>query len=365
MDTESLTETICRLIKNNYDLGHLNHVEEIFGGYCNKSYAISIVNENKKCRYFLRLYNSNTSENEILFEHSLLNHLRSNGLTLSASLIPCRNGATVSHAQSLDNQQNSRLFSAIFAFLEGEDTYSWTYNKLTDKEFVSSAEVLAHFHHCGHGFKKPFGADRVQPRIMALIPTFKNTFSSLLKHAGDGQCDRQFKDNFNTICNTLDYAVTFDVKFKGMKELPIHCDYHPGNLKYGDEKVVGLFDFDWAKVDYRLFDVALGLIYFTSIWGGQAKKGLRKDTLRLFLSTYNQTCCQLIHIYPLTKQEQSYLVPMLSIANLYVLHWELINFYNTPGLNDDEYFLYIDHTIGLMHWLLRNEDEIEFWVDTI
>jgi homoserine kinase type II len=362
LKNESLAKTICRLMEENYDLCQLNHAEEILGGYCNKSYAIWMSNEDQKCRYFLRLYNSNTLEHEILFEHGLLNHLRSNGFTLSASIIPCRNGETVAHTQSPDNQQNNRLFFTLFTFLEGEDKYSWTYSNLTDKEFVSTAEVLAHFHHCGHGFKKPFGADRVQPRIMNFIPTFKDTFSSFLEHAGDGRCDSIFKDNFNTICKTLDYAVSFDVKFKGMKELPIHCDYHPGNLKYCDEKVVGLFDFDWSKIDYRLFDVALGLIYFTSIWGDQAE-GLRQDEFNLFLNKYNEACSRLNHIYPLTKQEQSYLVPMLTIANLYVLNWELVNFYNTPGLNDDDYFLYIDHTIGLMHWLLLNEDELEFWVN--
>lgn len=362
LNNESLAETISRLIEENYDLGKLNHVQEILSGYCNKSYAVWVSREDKKCRYFLRLYSSNTSEQEILFEHCLLNHIRSNGFTLSASIIPCRNGATVAHRASPDKQKNNRLFFAIFEFLEGEDKYSWTSNNLTDKELVSSAEVLAHFHHCGHGFKKPFKADRVQSRIMSSISTLKNTFSSFLEHTGDGLCDWVFKDNFHTICKTLDYAVSFEVKFKGMKEVPIHGDYHPGNLKYCDEKVVGLVDFDWSKIDYRLFDLALGLVYFASIWGDQAE-GLRRDEFNLFLTTYNEACRGLNHICPLTKQEQSYLVQMLSVANLYILNWELDSFYNTPGLNDDEYFFYIDHTLGLMHWLQRNEDKLEFWVN--
>lgn len=357
-NNESLAETISRLIEDNYDLGKLNHVQEIVSGYCNKSYSVWMSRGDKICRYFLRLYNSNTSKQEILFEHCLLNHIKSNGFTLSASIVPCRNGATFAHTASPDEQQNDKLFLALFEFLEGEDKHSWTSCNLTDSEFVSSAEVLAHFHHCGHGFQKPHKADRVQPRIMSFVYTLKDTFSSFLEQAGDGLCDDIFKDNFDTICKSLDYVVSFDGKLKGMKELPIHGDYHPGNLKYRDEKVVGLFDFDWSKIDYRLFDLALGLVYFVSIWGDQAE-GLRKDKFNLFLTTYNEACKGLNHIFPLTKQEQSYLVPMLSVANLYILNWELGSFYSTPGLNDDEYFLYIDHTLRLMHWLLLNEDKLE------
>ena len=146
-----------------------------------------------------------------------------------------------------------------------------------------------------------------------------------------------------------------------MKIIPIHCDYHPGNLKFRDEKGVGIFDFDWSKIDYRLFDVALGLVYFTSIWNEQAA-GLRPDKFALFLSTYNEACNRFAQIDPLTNQERKYLVPMLSIANLYVLNWDLVDFYETPDQNDDEYYSYINHNIGLVHWLAHHEDELEVWV---
>ena len=122
------------------------------------------------------------------------------------------------------------------------------------------------------------------------------------------------------------------------------------------------FDFDWSKVDYRLFDVALGLVYFTSIWDDQAA-GLRPDKFTLFLSTYNEACHRSSHINPLTKQERRYLVSMLSIANLYVLNWDLVDFYDTPEQDDDEYYSYIDHNIGLLHWIALHEDDLELCVN--
>lgn len=362
LNNERLKKTIRRLMEENYDLGKLTRVKAVLGGYCNKSYAVWMSTNDHAQRYFLRLYNPNVFENEILFEHALLNHLRKNGFTLAAAIIPCRNRATVVFTPPPENHLGTRAFWALFEFLNGEDKYSWTHTDLTDKEFISSAEILALLHHCGHGFKKPLGADRAQPQIMEFMPTFKNTFAAILEQAENRRCDRLFKDNFKPILKALDYAASFDVRFQGMLKIPIHCDYHPGNLKFSDEKCVGIFDFDWSKVDYRLFDVALGLVYFTSLWNDQAA-GLRPDKFSLFLRNYNQTCHRLARISPLTKQELRYLVPMLSVANLFVLNWDLVNFYNTPEPDDDEYYMFIDHNIGLMHWIAYNEDELNLWAE--
>jgi hypothetical protein len=53
------------------------------------------------------------------------------------------------------------------------------------------------------------------------------------------------------------------------------------------------------------------------------------------------------------------LVPILSIADLYVLNWDLVDFYDTPEPDDDEYYAYIDHNIGLMHWIKRHEEALD------
>ncbi|MGB5748656.1 MAG: phosphotransferase [Desulfobacterales bacterium] len=347
-------------MKENYDLGKVTRIEEVSGGYCNKSYAVWMTTNEHTHRYFLRLYNPNVIYSEILFEHALLKHLRSNGFTLAAGIVECRNGETIAQSSSPHNHWETRALWALFEFLAGEDKYSWTHTDLTDKEFVSAAEILAHLHHCAHGFKKPSGADRAQPRIMELIPTFKTKFAAFLGKADDRRCDRLLKKNLDLIRKSFDHAVSFEARLQGMPQIPIHCDYHPGNLKFEDEKVIGIFDFDWSKIDYRLFDVALALVYFTGRWCDQAI-GLRPDQFSLFLGTYNQACRRLAHISPMTEQEQKHLIPMLSIANLYVLNWELVDYYDTVVPDDDTYYKFIDHHIGLMQWIRSNGDELELW----
>lgn len=365
LNNERLTTTIRQIMEEKYDLGRLTRVKEIFGGYCNKSYAVWMSTDDQTRRLFLRLYNPNVIESEILFEHALLNYLRSNGFTLAAAIIPCRDNTTLIYTPPPEDHPGEKALWALFEFLEGEDKYSWTQTDLTDNEFISAAEILAHLHHAGHGFEKPPGADRAQPRIMEFIPTFKSKFSIYRDQAGDRQCDRRcdrlLTDNIESIGKSLDHALAYADRFEGMQELPIHCDYHPGNLKYRDQKGVGLFDFDWSKVDYRLFDVALALVYFTSIWD-ERKAELREDKFILFLRTYNEACRRFTRINPLTDQEKNNLVPMLGIANLYVLNWDLVDFYEGTELDDDEYCSYVYHNIGLMHWISQHEDELQTWI---
>jgi homoserine kinase type II len=358
LSDDALTDTIRQLVESEYDLGHVHRIKEILGGYCNKGYALWLQSKNQEDKFFLRLYNPNIDEKEIQFEHALLIHLQSNGFDLAARIIPCRNKSTLVQTPAPEDHPSEKALWALFKFLEGEDKYTWTQTNLSDKEFISAAEILAHLHHCGHDFKKPAGADRVQPPIMPFIGTFKATFTEYLHKTRGRRCDGLFQANFKIICAALDDAVSYTEAFIGMPQIPIHCDYHPGNLKYRDEKGVGLFDFDWSKIDYRLFDLALGLVYFTSIWDAE-QQGLRAEKFSLFLNAYNRACRSLEHIQTLSSQEKQNLVPMLSIANLYVLNWDLLDFYGLSQPDDAEYYTYINHNIGLMHWILAHPDALE------
>jgi homoserine kinase type II len=356
-----LARTIDRLLEEHYDIGRLTGVTEILGGYCNRSYAVQVMRKGRQRRYFLRLYNPDIQIKEIIFEHALINHLISNGFDLAAAIIPCRNGETMVAARPLESHRADLALWALFDFLEGENTYSWTHTDLSDKAVASAADVLARLHHCAYGFEAPPGAERNQPRIMAFIPTFEKCFSKFLHQAGQRQCDSLFRNHFKAICASLQDAVSYTNRFQGMPAMPVHCDYHPGNLKYRNQEVVGIFDFDWSKIDYRLFDLALGLYYFTAVWDGP-ECGLRRDIFERFLGIYNQACRTYDHIAPLSEQETHNLVPMLSVANLYVLNWDLVDFYTMAEPSDDEYIVYFEHEIDSMHWINAHASMLEKWV---
>lgn len=53
-----------------------------------------------------------------------------------------------------------------------------------------------------------------------------------------------------------------DAEYWALPQCVIHGDYHPANLKFEGDKVVGLFDFDWASAGPRAVDIADGVLFF-------------------------------------------------------------------------------------------------------
>ena len=88
LNNDELTAQIQRIMETHYDLGKLTRIKEIFGGFCNKSYAVWMSRDDTQKKLFLRLYNPAVVESEIRFEHALVSHLRRKGFELAAAVIP-------------------------------------------------------------------------------------------------------------------------------------------------------------------------------------------------------------------------------------------------------------------------------------
>jgi homoserine kinase type II len=116
----------------------------------------------------------------------------------------------------------------------------------------------------------------------------------------------------------------------------------------GDE-ITGLFDFDWSKVDFRCFDVALAVWYFFETWEEPDNGQLRLDEVRTFLSTYQEALRDHTTLGPLSTVELNTLPTMIQAANLYVLNWTVFDYYQKE-VNPDEYLIYLRHGIKFIEW---------------
>lgn len=354
--TTSIAEKIRRIVEDRYDLGEFVGAREIHGGTVNTSFLVRIAENQKTIKpYFLREYNPAARESEIRFEHALLSHLRCSGFELASVPITGRDNTTYFQESASSPLLQADNFWALFDFLKGEDKYSWIETDLTDEEVSSSADILARLHHHGADFKKPTNSDRAQPPILHFLPLLKQNFAAFSTEAQKSRSSELFKKHAPKIQSILDAGITAPERYAGLFKIPIHCDYHPGNLKFENGKGVGLFDFDWSKIDYRVFDVALALFYFTAQWRGDNAGCLRLSPFRLFLNVYQETCSHLDRVGPMTPRELQALVPMLAYANLYVLNWSVIDFSAKTDADDDEYYTYIHHGIRVMEWIEDNE----------
>ena len=353
------------IVKAHYELGELLHSEELHGGYVNRSFAIRVKRNGGQIKYLIRRYNPAIEENELRFEHALISYFKANGFDLAAGVIPSKTGGTyVKQERTIAGRMHTD-FWAVFEFLEGEDRYTWVDTNVAREDMINAAEVLADLHRAGHNFRTPQGAERNQPKINDFLATFRQVYAAYSQKAGKTRFDQCFLQHRDHILSVVDQALIPAQDLSRMPQIPVHCDYHQGNLKYEGSRVIGVFDFDWSKIDLRLFDLALALVYFCACWDGPAAGSLILDKFELFLRTYNDRCASKASPGSLTGLEKAFLPSMLAAANLFVLHWTIVDFYSIENPDEDEYMVYLNHGLKLMDWIEAQKDRIVGIIDQI
>ncbi len=354
--TELLEDTVLRqqlveIVEELYDLGRVLEVYQIFGGYINRSFGLVVQRNGIRKDYFLRQYKHGIAEHEIKFEHALINHCAARGFTLAARVIANRQGTTYI------KPANSKSFFAVYEFLEGEDKYTWDNPALNDEEFVSASKMLAVFHTAALGFD-PGKFQRVEPPIRDLLPIFSASLKKFAQIDSVSKFHRFFLGHLKNILESIDHTRITEADASHMLICPIHSDYHPGNLKYENNQVVGIFDFDWSKIDLRLFDVCMAVAYFCCSWDEKNDGDLRLEKAALFLNAYQDQLHQTDGMKPLNAVEIKHLPDMLTAANLCIINWIVSTFYADDDLNDYEYLAYLKHSVRLMYSIEENRSTI-------
>jgi len=357
LESSFLREQVIEVVEGFYDLGKVIDAYELFGGYTNRSFQVIVEQDGVTREYFLRKYKLGIAETEILLEHAMITHAMANGFHLLAGLVPGRDGNTfVSPAISKNK-------FALYHFLQGEDKYSWDNPLMGESEHESSAEVLASFHSAAKGFEQ-HDLGRVEPAILDLIPGLTHSFSSYAK----GERNTKFHDYFNTVLpSILTFLKINTISGEDAAQMvvnPIHCDYHPGNLKLSGGKVVGVFDLDWAKVDLRLFDICLAIIYNSVQWGEQNDGNMILEKCESFLLSYQKTLVEKGNLSPLNGVELDNFPTMMAMANFYLLNWEITDYYSGSDKNDYEYLAYLKHNIRQMHWIESHKNKFAAVADS-
>lgn len=340
-----------------YDLGRVTEVYEIFGGYVNRSFGVYTEKCGEKFCYFVRMYKPGITESEIELEHSLIDFSIANGLDMAAGLIRADNQKTFVKLIEDVNGVSVNRFFAIYDFLQGEDKYTWDNPHLSDEEYASAAIVLATFHNAARNFD-PRGRKRAEPRIMELLPMLPGLFREYAEREANTKFHQYFLNNIDEIIEVLNRVRIPEEAMKEMPVNPIHSDFHPGNLKFKDNRVVGIFDFDWCKIDLRLFDVCLAMVYSCCSWQDEQDGALLLEKCRIFLEAYQKTLGKLAGLAPLNETELEFLPSMLGAANVYLINWVVISFYSGKDLNVYEYLAYLRHNVLLMKWIETNGEQL-------
>jgi homoserine kinase type II len=305
----------------------------------------------------VRKYKHGTVAREIRYEHALVRHIRDKGFTLPARVFETRRGETLVTREELLGSERVERFFAVYEMLEGENKYTWTENRCTDGEYEDGARILARFHQAAHDFE-PGDLFREQPPIMDYLATMAGTFNGYAAAIKGTKYDHYFLSKLPEILEAIDRGLTLSPELEGLPRCPVFCDYHPGNLKWRDERGVGLFDFDWTKLDYRVFDIAIGIVYFCTSWEDRDDGQLRLDKAEVFLRAYQDEASRTEAPGPVTDAELAALPRMLAIAALYVVSWDIVAYYIDRDPNDDEYLYFLEHNVAFVEFIEAHLDEL-------
>ena len=114
LEVEFLSSQLAEVVATDYDLGEVDRVEQIFGGFENLSFGVITKDEDGEHRYFVRKYKYGTVEREIRYEHALVRHIRANGLTLPARVFQNKHGDTlVTREELLDGEPVDTLLRRV------------------------------------------------------------------------------------------------------------------------------------------------------------------------------------------------------------------------------------------------------------
>lgn len=368
VDPQIVRDEVLDVLIARYDLGDIIDVWPISGGYVNWSFGAKAVSKGVETQYFIRKYNRGATAESVRYEHALVEHLVECGFDKVAPVVRADDGESFVITHEAGSAQAER-YVAVYGFLPGECKYSWCFDTdVTEKELNSCARTLAEYH--AHISSIPPGlvgpapspgayqGSGVMPRIMDLLPTLPPIYESLAARTEKNVFGRYLRENIDDILRCVRDATRTAHQLHGLPSLTVHSDFHAGNVKYRDGEVVALFDFDYARFDYRMFDIGHALHFFCFSWDPQHDGDLWQDKLRAFVREYQMAAEEIDAVGPLNAAELRNTIPFLHAGNIFTLDWDIRDFFAAPGRDPEEYIGYLQHNVRLMKTIDAKQDEI-------
>jgi homoserine kinase type II len=343
-----------RDVLSHYELGELTRFERDLRGTVNVSYAVETSRDGRLRRYFLRRYKPDIRHEEVLFEHSLINHLVEHSPCPVARLHRTRTGSTF-YLRPAQQDGQRPCYYAIFDFIHGEDRYTWVGPRCTHQELHNAGALLAAYH-AAVSTLTPEGR-RAEKKILDLLEEIETVWLRAPTMSKGTTFDRFLTENFELVRRSIsETRAALDLpEVESFPEVVIHSDFHPGNLVFDGDEICGLVDFDWSKTDLRAFDVALAVWYFCASWDDGRDGELRLDDAREFLQAYQTVLLSGADCPAFGPDELACFPHLLSAANIYVLFWGLRDYFG-KDVDPDEYLVYLRHAVQFIHWFEKDSN---------
>jgi homoserine kinase type II len=296
-DREKFTVEELVIVMSNYDLGPVAAVKEFPRG---SRRAPKLVITSEKGEYLLkRRARGKDDPFKVAFSHALQMYLASRQFPLP-HLIGTRK----------DNnsmfQYNNAVYE-LFEYIRGN-----SYDSSLEATY-DAGKTLALYHKLLREytpeFEPPVGSYHSSRAIHKSLEQLPNTLDDpeRVPRTPEDQVDATTRFLHSTYLQTAE-----KVDAAGLGSWPaqiVHCDWHPGNMLFRHRKVVAVIDYDAARLQQRVIDVANGALQFSILATGedpaQWPEYLDETRFKRFLRGYDE-------------------VDPVSVAELQVIPWLMI-----------------------------------------
>ena len=332
------SEELARVLSH-YDLGKVQKVTEFPRGHHGSA---KVVIDSDRGRFLLK--RRPTGKNDpyrVAFAHALQNFLAERNFALP-HLIGTRG----------DNNSMLRIGEQIYELFEFIESEPY------DKGLVASYEagkMLGLYHRLVEDYQPrwdpPKGHYHNSPAVRR---SFKSLAEKLARRLPDRE-DRQalvetlgaLRDQYKAAARQVD-----DLGLPQWKPQIVHSDWHPGNMLFERGHVVAVIDFDAARIQPRVVDIANGTLQFSLVTGGRdlSRWDERTDELRAkrFLRGYDE-------MIVISKAELSAVPRLMQEALIAQAVFPILRTGTFAGFDGFEFLKIV---LRKTRWLERNADRL-------
>jgi len=183
---------------------------------------------------------------------------------------------------------------SVTVFVPNEPSFDWLEPSSiwTGAHTYSAGALLAKTHIATKKFKARLletGCE-IETAIHARVPQLlrdavDKTDSKYLERIG---CDNNIKERVIEFLNKAACNIENGLHSQSLKpeEVIVHGDFQPGNVLYQGDRACGLIDWDYARLDNPLMDLAYGLLMYAANLSLEEKVSFDTDLAVKFLQGY-------------------------------------------------------------------------------
>jgi len=139
---------------------------------------------------------------------------------------------------------------------------------------ADAGKILSLFHKLLRDFKSEYDPPRGSYHESRTVAASMEALPRTLQRKQPDET-RAMGDDFNRLLTFIDQSYNnaaqqvIDAGFNDWPRQIVHSDWHPGNMLFRGPRVVAVIDYDAARVQQRVLDIANGALQFSILGGGE------------------------------------------------------------------------------------------------